>query len=219
MAISFRELPAPVQAIAYLALAGVIVVAGEYVPGLPITQVRMERANDTAQLANLDKEVTALQVFERQKGQLTAEIEAMQKELETLKTIVPDEKQVDEFIKAMSESARASSISIRRLTAKPIEPKEYFYEVPFEVAVDGPYFQVVDFFTRLSRLSRIINVADITFATPSSQYQGGPAPPPFPMRPGTTVFGTFMATTYFTGGPAGPPPKTGKPGAPAPGKR
>jgi len=218
MAISFRELPAPVQAIAYLALAALIFVAGEYVPGLPIQQVRSDLDNAKKQDASLQTEVKALQVFERQKGQLTAEIEAMQKELDTLKTIVPDDKQVDEFIKALSDSARASSISLRRLTAKPIEPKDYFYEVPFEVAVDGPYFQVVDFFTRLSRLSRIINVSDITFAGPHSEYVGGPPLPPFPMRPGTTVYGTFMAKTYFTGGSEGPGKPGQKPGA-GPAKR
>ncbi|HTQ86352.1 MAG TPA: type 4a pilus biogenesis protein PilO [Candidatus Solibacter sp.] len=218
MAMSFRELPVPAQAIAFLALAGVIVLFGEYVPGLPIQAERAERDNAQKTLDNINDEVKKLQYFDVQKGQLTADIEAMQKELDTLKSIVPDEKQVDEFIKAMSDSARASNVSLRRLTAKPIEPKDYFYEVPFEVAVDGPYFQVVDFFTRLSRLSRIINVADITFATPSGQYQGGPPPPPFPLRPGTTVYGTFMATTYFTGGTQGPPKPGQKPGT-GPGKK
>jgi len=217
MAISFRELPFPVQAIAFVALAVVIFAFGEYVPGLPIQAVRAQRESAQQNLDKLNDEVKKLQYYDVQKGQLTADIEAMQKELDTLKAIVPDDKQVDEFIKAMSESARASNVSIRRLTAKPIEPKDYFYEVPFEVAIDGPYYQVVDFFERLSRLSRIINVADITFTTPSHEYQGGPAPPPFPLRPGTTVFGTFTATTYFTGGAQGPPKPAAKPGAP--GKR
>ncbi len=213
MATSFRELPAPAQAVLLLALAAAIILLGEYVPGLPITAVRQDRNNSQEKLASLQKDVQALQVYERQSGQLRADIEAMQKELETLKTIVPDEKQVDEFIKALSDSARASSVSLRKLTAKPIEPKDYFYAVPFEVEVDGPYFQVMDFFARLGHLSRIINVSDVTFSTPSAKYQGGPAPPKFPMRPGTTVFGTFTATTYFTGGPGGPPKPAGRPGA------
>jgi len=64
-------------------------------------------------------------------------------------------------------------------------------------------------------------VADLTFASPSGRYQGGPALPRFPLRPGTTVYGTFTATTYFTGGLEGP--KAGakpgqKPGA-GPGRR
>ncbi len=217
MATSFRELPFGVQAVAFVAIGAAIFLIGEYVPGFPIQAVRAQRDSAQKSLDTVNDEVKKLQYYDVQKGQLTADIEAMQKELDTLKSIVPDDKEIDEFIKAMSDSARASNISIRRLTAKPIEPKDYFYEVPFEVAIDGPYFQVVEFFERLSRLSRIINVADLTFTTPSSQYQGGPSPPPFPLRPGTTVFGTFTATTYFTGGAAGPP-KPGKPGA-GPAKR
>jgi Tfp pilus assembly protein PilO len=214
MAISFREFPAPIQALVYLGVGVVIVLLGEYVPGSPMQQVRIDLENAKKQKASLQNDVQALQVFERQKAQLTADIEAMQKELDTLKTIVPDEKQVDEFIKALSDSARASSISLRRLTSKPIEPKDFFYEVPFDVAVDGPYFQVLDFFMRLSRLSRIINVADVTFSSPTGQYDGSPPPPVFPLRPGTTVYGTFTATTYFTGGAQGPPkPAQAKPGA------
>ena len=212
MAISFRELPFGLQAIAFVVLAGVIFVLGDYVPGLPVSAVRAQRDSARTTLDGLNDEVKRLQYFDVQKSQLTADIQAMQKELDTLKSIVPDDKQVDEFIKAMSESARASNVSLRRLTAKPIEPKDYFYEVPFEVAVDGPYFQVMEFFERLSRLSRIINVADLTFSTPSGQYQGGISPPPFPLRPGTTVFGTFTATTYFTGGAVGPPKPGPKPG-------
>ena len=200
MATSFRELPAAVLAFIYLALAVVIFAVGEYTPGLPIQEVRAERDADRAQLVNLNKEVSALQVYERQQRDLMDQIGAMQKELDTLKTIVPDDKEIDEFIKAMSDSARASNVSIRSIEAGAVEPKDYFYEAPFKVAVDGPYFQVVDFFTRLSRLSRIINVADLVFSSPSGHYQGSPAVPQFPLRPGTTVYGTFTATTYFTGG-------------------
>jgi type IV pilus assembly protein PilO len=211
MAMSFRELPAPIQALIYLGVAVVIVLAGEYVPGSPMQAVRAELESAKAQTHSLQNDVQSLQVFERQSTQLRADIEAMQKELETLKTIVPDEKQADEFIKALSDSARASSVSIRSISAKPIEPKDYFYEVPFEVAVDGQYYQVVEFFTRLSRLSRIINVGDITFWS-ANPHDGGPAPPPFPLRPGTSVFGTFTAKTYFTGGVQSPNAQA-KPGA------
>jgi type IV pilus assembly protein PilO len=210
MATSFRELPAPAQALLLLALAGAIILLGEYVPGLPMQAVRVDRENSQKNLASIQKDVQALQVYERQSGQLRADIEAMQKELETLKTIVPDEKQVDEFIKALSDSARASSVSLRRLTAKPIEPKDYFYEVPFEVDVDGPYYQVMDFFSRLGHLSRIINVGDMEIGNPENwKHSAGT----FILRPGTTVIGTFMATTYFTGGPGGPPKPAAKPGA------
>src|SRR5260370_35335752 len=84
--------------------------------------------------------------------------------------------------------------------------------MPFELQADGPYFHILDFFARLSRLSRIISVGDLNFADPA-QTKGTK----YPLRPGTTVSGVFTATTFFTkssdagaAGPAQPPGKTRK---------
>ncbi len=212
MAISFRELPAPIQGVAYLVLALLLFLAGEYIPGSPLNTVRVDLQNANKQVQSLDTEVKALQVFERQQGQLKTELEALQKQLDTLKTIVPEDKEVDAFMHMLHDSSRTANVSIRRLTAKPVTPRDFHYELPFELEVDGPYFQVLDFFARLSRLSRIINVGDIAFTNPE-EAKGKK----YPMRPGTTVTGTFMATTFFTMGanePAAQQP--GRPGTQAP---
>jgi len=83
--------------------------------------------------------------------------------------------------------------------------------MPFEVQADGPYFNILDFFSRLGRLSRIINVGDLTFDAPDTQKGSK-----YPIRPGTTVTGTFVATTFFTkpadaGAASGAKPGGGKP--------
>jgi Tfp pilus assembly protein PilO len=81
-------------------------------------------------------------------------------------------------------------------------PKDYHYELPFMIAVDGPYFSIEDFFARLSRLSRIINVGDLTF-NGLTEGKGGK----FPLRPGTTVTGQCVVTTFFSKpGEAAPAP-------------
>ena len=120
-------------------------------------------------------------------------MDALSKQLETLKTIVPEEKETDEFIRLLQGAASASSVQIRRLTSQAIVPKEYHYEMPFEVQADGPYFNLLDFFGRLGRLSRIINVGDLSFDDPD-KAKGTK----YPVRPGTTVSGIFTATTFFT---------------------
>ena len=139
-------------------------------------------------------------------------MDALNKQLDTLKTIVPEEKETDEFIRLVQGAAAASNVQLRRLTSQAIVSKEYHYEMPFEVQADGPYFNILDFFGRLSRLSRIINVGDLTFADPSASKGIK-----YPIRPGTTVSGIFTATTYFTkladtgATSAGPAKPAGKP--------
>ena len=207
MATSFKEWPLPIQALLFLAVAVVIFAAGEYAPFSPINTMRTQVEQATQKKASLHKEVEALRVFDRQAPQLKAELEATERELENLRNIVPEDKEVDEFMRMLHESSKASNVSLRRLTAKPVTPREYHYELPFELEVDGPYYQVIDFFARLSRLNRIINVGDIEF-TDVENAKGKR----FPMKPGTTVTGTFMATTFFTAG-------GGSPAASAPGKQ
>ena len=75
-------------------------------------------------------------------------MDALQKQLATLQTIVPEDKQADQFIIMIQSAAVSSGVSIRRMKALPIASKQYYFEMPFEVEADGPYFSVLDFFSQ-----------------------------------------------------------------------
>src|SRR5258708_22652575 len=122
-------------------------------------------------------------------------MDGMKKQMEKMKTIGREEKEVEEFIRQVQGAAASSNVQLRKLTSQPIVLKEYHYEMPFEVQADGPYFNMLDFFSRLSRLSRIINVGDIQFDDPGLS---GSKSTKYPIRPGTTVTGIFTVTTFFT---------------------
>jgi Tfp pilus assembly protein PilO len=67
--------------------------------------------------------------------------------------------------------------------------------MPFDIEADGPYFSVLDFFARLGRLSRIINVGDLKM----SGLNGGTTQTvKFHTAAGASVTGTFTITTFFT---------------------
>ena len=157
-----------------------IIVAGEYVPMSPVAEIRNAVAANHTKDADLNNQVAELQVYERRNAEFKLEMAALEKQLDTLKTIVPEDKEVDEFMRLLQGAAAASGVQIRSLTAQAVVPKDYHYELPFEIEVDGPYFSIEDFFTRLSRLSRIINVGDLTFTGIGDSKGGsipyGPAP-------------------------------------------
>ena len=181
------------QALVAVAIAAVLVAAGVYVPGSPVAQERDEVDKAVQTRGQLQQEVTQLQVYRQRYSELKSQMDALNKQLDTLKTIVPEEKETDEFIRLVQGAAAASNVQIRRLTSQAVVSKEYHYEMPFEIQADGPYFNILDFFGRLSRLSRIINVGDLAFSEPASSKGAK-----YPVRPGTTVSGIFTATTFFT---------------------
>jgi Tfp pilus assembly protein PilO len=183
-----------------------------YVPISPVAQERDSVDKAVRQRTQLTQEVTQLQVYRQRYGELKQQMDALSKQLETLKTIVPEEKEADEFIRLVQGAASASNVQLRRLTAQAVVPRDFHYDMPFEVQADGPYFNILDFFSRLSRLSRIINVGDLQFDDPLASTAKGTK---YPLRPGTTVTGVFTATTYFTK-PAEPASAPPAPGAKAP---
>lgn len=206
MATGFRDWPWPLQAIFYVALAFVIVAAGFYVPGSPVRNVRADLEEAQATLKPLETDVANLRVYKQRRAELQSEMDALHKQLATLQTIVPEEKQTDQFVLMIQSAAMSSGVSIRRLTAKPVTPKPYYFEMPFEVEADGPYYAVLEFFSRMGRLSRIINVGDLKL----TGIRGPEAK--FHMASGTSVNGTFMVTTFFTkaGDTATPAPSPAK---------
>jgi type IV pilus assembly protein PilO len=195
MATSFRDWPWPLQALASVGLAVVLILAGLYIPGLPLASVRGQLESAQAELKPLETEVESLRVYKQRRAELQTEMDALQKQLATLQTIVPEDKQTDEFILMVQRAALSSGVSIRSLTAQPVAQKPYYFEMPFQIEADGPYYSVLDFFSKLGRLSRIINVGDLkltaigTNNTPTTKFR---------VVPGTSVTGTFTITTFFT---------------------
>jgi type IV pilus assembly protein PilO len=195
MANPFRDMSVIMQGLVALAIAVILVLAGLYAPFSPVAQERSAYDAAVQQRTKLNQDVTQLQVYKQRYGELKQQMEALSKQLDTLKTIVPEEKEVDEFIRQVQGAASASNVQLRRLTAQNIVPKEFHYEMPFEAQADGAYFNVLDFFSRLSRLSRIINVGDLQFDDPTGSSSKGTK---YPIRPGETVTGVFTITTFFT---------------------
>jgi type IV pilus assembly protein PilO len=206
MATSFRDWPWPLQALLYVGLTIVLVLAGFYVPGSPLTSVRTQLESAQAEIKPLEADVQSLRVYKQRRAELQTEMDALQKQLATLQTIVPEDKETDQFILMVQRAAITSGVAIRSLTASPIAQKPYYFEMPFAIEADGPYYSVLDFFARMGRLSRIINVGDLKLAAIS------PTGAKFHMAAGSTVTGTFTITTFFTNaaGQNAPPPPAKK---------
>jgi Tfp pilus assembly protein PilO len=209
MANPLRDMSVIMQGLVAAAIAVVLVLLGIYVPISPVAQEKDSVDKAVHQRSELTQEVQQLQVYQRRFGELKQQMDALNKQLETLKTIVPEEKETDEFIRLLQGAAASSNVQLRVLKAKAVVPKDNnYFEMPFEVQADGPYFNVLDFFGKLSRLSRIINVGDLEFTDPDKAKGGH-----YVLRPGSTVSGVFTATTYFAKPDAAPATSGAKPGA------
>src|SRR5215475_12683472 len=170
-------------------------------------------ANAKAQAA-LDaklKENAQLEPYRSKLADMERQVANLKQQLEIERRIVPDEKEVDNFMRMLDAEAAKTGIEIRRYTAQPVSQKDFYTEVPFEMELDGPYYSMLNFFDRVGKLERIVNVSNLLVAS-TRKPADAKAKKTYQYAPNESIVATCKATTFFSHDldPAG----TGKPGQP-----
>src|SRR4051794_29694578 len=158
---SLREMSMPMQLVIAVVVAAVIIGGGYWVWLKPMTE---ENATAKAKLDAQLLQNQSLQRYEKELPALEANIAGLKQQLEIQKKIVPDEKEADQFMHMMQETATAAGVEVRRYTSKGTSTHEYYTELPFDLDVDGQYYAVLNFFERVSKLERIINIGGMKMA-------------------------------------------------------
>jgi type IV pilus assembly protein PilO len=170
-------------------------------------------------IADKNRENEILRPYESKLQQLTRDMAILEQQIEREKKVVPDDKDADQFIRLLHDTAATSGIEIRRYTALPVANHEFYSDVPFAIDIDGPYYSVLNFFQRVAELERIVNIDNLqmtnTKNTSPAKVKGS-----YSYAPGETVVASCTATTFFSHEPtpspaAAPgPPRPGQPAAP-----
>jgi type IV pilus assembly protein PilO len=173
------------------------------------------QANDKikTKIEEKQRENEQLRQFEPKLADLNRQMAILQQQMEIQKKIVPDDKDADQFIRLLHDTAATSGIEIRRYTAMPVASHEFYSDVPFAIDIDGPYYSVLNFFQRVSELERIVNIDNLQMANTKTT---GPAKikGTFSYAPGETVVASCTATTFFSHEPeaATPAQQPARPG-------
>jgi len=201
--------------------ASVVGVAALLTGALDHTLFKTQReANATAQAA-LDaklRENAELESYRPKLVDIERQLASLKQQLEIERKIVPDEKEVPGFMKMMNAEAMKAGIELRRYTARPTAAKEYYTEVPFEMELDGPYYSMLNFFDKVGKLERIVNVSGLMVATTKKPTEAK-AKHTYQYAPNESVVATCTATTFYSHDLAPPASAPGKPGQPAAAKK
>jgi type IV pilus assembly protein PilO len=197
-------------------LLGILVlVAAVGTTGLYYTVFKSQRDENAAAQVKLQaklRENAELEAYRPKLADIERQLASLKQQLEIERRIVPDEKEVDNFMRMVSGEARKSGVEIRRYTSRPYAAKEFYTEVPFEIELDGPYYSMLGFFDRLGKVERIVNVSNLLVAS-TRRPSDAKAKHAYQYAPGESVVATCLSTTYFSHDlvPAAPASKPGPP--------
>ena len=135
-------------------------------------------------------------VVEQQLAEYENRIRQLTRQLQTLRRIVPDEDSQGAFMRDMIRAGAATGINIRSIVSRPRVQREFHFEVPYDLALDGTFYGLRNFMDALARQTRLVNVSALSL----SGIQGGAAGAgrgKFTYRASETVGATCTVTTYY----------------------
>lgn len=165
---------------------------------LPLWENRGTLETDLQKLqADLDQK----RMIAANRSKLEEEIKGLEKRLEAAVVKLPEEKEIPNLLTQVNERGQQSGLEF--LLFRPAAPvkKGFYAEVPIDMRVEGDYHTLATFLDRVSKLERIVNVADLRI---------NPLPAERAKKTGRTISADLKATTFTfleKGGSAGAPAK------------
>jgi len=123
----------------------------------------------TEQLGTLRKQIQALEVTANKLQEFQREVSLLENKLETLKQILPPEKETPDLMRKVQSLAAQSNLSIRKFTPGNTVSKDFYQEWPISMDVEGNYHNLGIFFERVGRLPRLVNMGNLKVASRSDQ--------------------------------------------------
>jgi type IV pilus assembly protein PilO len=201
MAKSFNDIPAPLQGVIFVTVAVVLAGATFWYFVLPMSDTKDALQRDVAKLkAENDKN----EAFKQQQTEYLNRIKQLESQLETLRSIVPDEQATDEFMRTVFADGLSANTQVRTFVPRPPLVKDFYVEMPFTVHLDGTYYNLLNFFDRLAHEQRIMSVSGLSLGSPEGGGMGA-----YKVSSTETVGANCVLTTYYNKPltAAAPPPK------------
>lgn len=127
-------------------------------PNAPLLLKKKEVEAMTTENAKLKQRVDRLQDFMKNLEGKRAELRRLALDLEAMKTTLPENLDIPDFMKTVVTEAKKVGITVVGLKPTESFSKEYYGEQAFDFQFRGVYVQLLVFLERLSSIQKIVRV-------------------------------------------------------------
>jgi len=125
-----------------------------------------------AQLATIRADIDRGLATARSLPEFRREVASLEAQLDRLRPVLPDEKDVGDLLRRIQGMATQSDLTIRGFAPQAVATKQMYAEWPIGLQLDGTYHNLGSFLERVSKFPRIINVTSIHINAKSSANAG-----------------------------------------------
>src|SRR5438309_8954926 len=109
----------------------------------------------------LEDELIQKQSIANNLAQFKHEKEILERRLAQALTELPNEANIDDLIRSLSEIGTKSGLAINSIEPQAEQRQSFYASIPIVMAVSGNYHEIGVFLDSLSKLARIVNVTNI----------------------------------------------------------
>ena len=120
----------------------------------------------------LQREKQSLAEFKRRKAKVLAELENLSSQLTEAQDKLPKDAEIPSLLQRIHNQAKTAGLEIKRFQRKPDTAKDFYVEIPVEMELAGTYDNLADFFFYIGRMTRIVNVSNISMKRKSTSLEG-----------------------------------------------
>ncbi|MFH1016756.1 MAG: type 4a pilus biogenesis protein PilO [Pseudomonadota bacterium] len=135
-----------------------------YVP-LNATHKDLQKRRDELQVKLLENQAVAdnLPLFQE-------EVNVLNEQLKQAVSLLPNEADIQAILRQLSNLARKSNVEMHLFKPGSVVSRGFYNEISMDLRLEGTFNDIAMYLDQLGRLSRIINVQDLSF---SNQHQEG----------------------------------------------
>jgi len=144
-----------------LLVGGVIFLLG-YKTQIEPLQEEIDRQK--ARISVLEQKINEGRAAQRQLPQFREAVRGLELELDQLLRILPARRNTPELLRRIRGLVEQGDFGFRRFTPKNYINKDFYSEWPIVINLTGGYHNLAQFFDRISRFSRIINIENLNIS-------------------------------------------------------
>jgi type IV pilus assembly protein PilO len=144
------------------------------------TQIQQKQG----QLRQLEDELIQKQSIANNLAQFKHEKEILERRLAQALTELPNEANIDDLIRSLSEIGTKSGLTINVIEPQAEMRQSFYAAIPIVMSVTGNYHEIGVFLDSLSKLARIVNVTNIRMGSPKTTNEK------------LVVSASYVATTF-----------------------
>jgi type IV pilus assembly protein PilO len=93
-------------------------------------------------------------------------VEVLNEELAKAIKELPNEREIPELLRRISSIGKKIGLEFLLFQPLPEVPRDFYADVPVKLKIEGSFHEVATFFDRIGKLNRIVNIRDISMASP-----------------------------------------------------